>query len=190
MRSRQAQPGRERSRRRLLAAALVVAAASVGGGPAEAACGLPADPDNVDGFLYDPRNLLRLHPRGGATLASQVRGLAVAGIGPLRAIGTLIGQANPQQKDAIGTGLGRAGGACSARSPEISRRINDLVRASADREITRAYTRFLADTDSRSPVDITTPAGKQGSGAIRGSIEPIGRPGLQPLPLGNPFAKP
>lgn len=169
------------------AAAFVVIALAAA--PAHATCAAYADPSYVEDFVSQPSNLLRQSPRGGATLVSQVRVLAVNGSAALKAIGIVLAQANPQQKEAIGTGLARAGGACVARSPDIARRINDLVRSSGDRDVIRAYAQFLNTNDPR-PIGgdaITTGSGNSNSTNRKGN--PLGRIGPRDLPMGDPFAK-
>jgi hypothetical protein len=79
-----------------------ISAAAQGDSPQR---GLPAQ--TIVQFLADPDTLLKQYPNGGPQMLARVRGLAASDPATLKPIVDLIPEANSEQANAIGTGLGQ-----------------------------------------------------------------------------------
>lgn len=88
-----------------------IASAIIGIGILAAAEARPAhaqQPPTISAFLANPAQLLQQYPNGGNLLISAVQQLALADPAAFKALIGLVGNANDQQKGAIGEGLTQA----------------------------------------------------------------------------------
>ena len=118
-------------------------------GSVHAACIVPVTSTTMSHFLRSPEGLLISQGTKNDSLVWRVRTFAAASFASLKALEKLPPKANLVQKIAIGEGLARAHSACSARDGEVSHRIDDAVRKIADRDLTRAYLRFLTGGEDK-----------------------------------------
>jgi hypothetical protein len=181
--------GHRRLRRPLLVASAILLAVALDAGsgrPAQAACQIPVAPDYLEQIVRNPRVVLQNSPQGGDQLIYRAQMLAAASIASLRGLISVVPLANVAQKAAIGQGMGRAAGSCSARYGDTTRRITDAVRSMGDREVTRAFAKFLTPDSGAVPLSPGVGAGTPDSDRQRlkldGRIAPIG-------PLRDPFGK-
>ncbi len=118
-------------------------------GAAHAACIVPVTSTTMSHFLRNPEGVLISQSIKNDNIAWRIRIFASASFASLKALEKLPSKANLMQKAAIGEGLARAHSACSARDGEISHRIDDTVRKIADRDLTRAYLKFLTGGEDK-----------------------------------------
>ena len=127
-----------------LALFLVLAASEF----ADAACynsqqALPAK--TIAQFRSDPAQLLSEHPRGGARMISMVRDLVASDQAALPLVLDLSANGNPDQINAIGTGLGQAALVCSRIDQLFANEIQQMVAASNNQSLALAFTEVLGD---------------------------------------------
>src|SRR5262245_38753875 len=100
--------------RTILTGALAASAASWADMARSACLGdrqaLPAQ--TVNAFLASPGSLMQQFPSGGGGMITQVRDLVASNPAALPAVMGLLANANPDQKSAIGSGLGQAARLC------------------------------------------------------------------------------
>jgi hypothetical protein len=96
-------------------------------------------------FRSDPAQLLSEHPRGGARMISMVRDLVAADQAALPLVLDLSANGNPDQINAIGTGLGQAALICSRIDQLFANEIQQMVAASNNRSLVLAFTEVLGD---------------------------------------------
>ena len=115
---------------------------------AQAACytpggGLPASA--VDAFLANPAALLTQFPNGGAQMISRIRDLAASNPATLNVLISLVGNANPAQQTAIGTGLGQAALVCVKNDQQYAAQIQQAVAQTNNTTVIAALTAVLGD---------------------------------------------
>lgn len=128
-----------------LKAALMVGLATVGAAvstaPAFAACAtLPAGAP-----VLSPGDILARFPSGGGGMASEVRNMVAANPGSVDGISAIVGAATPDQKKAIGAGLGQAAGLCTRQEPESARRIQETVLRINNDDVLLAFQTVTGD---------------------------------------------
>ena len=151
-----------------LASLLVLAASEF----AEAACfnsqqALSAK--TIGQFRSDPAQLLSEHPRGGARMISMVRDLVASDQAALPLVLDLSANGNPDQINAIGTGLGQAALVCSRIDQLFANEIQQMVAASNNRSLVLAFTEVLGDQQL---------AAAEGGGGGGGGGGPTGNNGI------------
>jgi hypothetical protein len=115
----------------------VIAWASI----AQAAClgerdQIPAQ--TLAAFLASPAQILQQFPGGGA-LTAQVRDLVATDRGALPAAMAMLANADPDQKAAIGAGLGQAARHCLRTDPASEHHIRQAVAEANDRAVAVAF---------------------------------------------------
>lgn len=96
-------------------------------------------------FRSEPAQLLSEHPRGGARMISMVRDLVASDEAALPLVLDLSANGNPDQINAIGTGLGQAALVCSRVDQLFANEIQQMVAASNNRSLVLAFTDVLGD---------------------------------------------
>jgi hypothetical protein len=99
----------------------------------------------VTQFRSDPAQLLSEHPRGGGRMISMVRDLVASDPAALPLVLDLSANGNPDQINAIGTGLGQAALVCSRTDQLFANEIQQMVAASNNRSLVLAFTEVLGD---------------------------------------------
>jgi hypothetical protein len=127
-----------------LASFLVVTAS----GFADAACYssqqvLPAK--TIAQFTSHSTQLLSDYPIGGGRMISMVRDLIASDPATLPLVLDLSAHGNPDQINAIGTGLGQAALVCSRIDQLFANEIQQMVAASNNRSLVLAFTEVLGD---------------------------------------------
>jgi hypothetical protein len=117
-------------------------------------CRLPVKAADLLDYAENPEDMLKNTPNGGDKLTWRIRTVATAGPQGLKIVGRVFRLANTGQKESIGEGLARAASTCESLNSEVTTHIADVLRASGDREIIRAFTKFL----SNGPGDAADPA--------------------------------
>jgi hypothetical protein len=162
--------------RRLLAAT-ALAAGCLGGVGAEAACYAPSQQlpsATLAQFAGSPADILKL---GNGELISRVRDLVASSPSALQAILGLLGNANPQQVNAIGTGLGQAALICVRGDQAFATEIQNAVAGIGNSTLTLAFAAVLGDKP------IGALGGGQGSGGGGGGGGSPGAGGGQTNPI-------
>jgi hypothetical protein len=121
-------------------------------------------------FRSDPAQLLSEHPRGGARMISMVRDLVASDQTALPLVLDLSANGNPDQINAIGTGLGQAALVCSRIDQLFANEIQQMVAASNNRSLVLAFTEVLGDQQLA--------AAEGGGGGGGGGGGPTGNNGL------------
>ena len=81
----------------------------------------------VEAFLASPIQILQQFPGGGGGVITQVRDLVATDPAALPAIMALLANANPDQKTAIGSGLGQAARLCARQIKHLKIRSSRLL---------------------------------------------------------------
>jgi hypothetical protein len=148
--------------------ALAIVLALGVGEPAQAACytageQLPAQV--VSQFINDPGRLLAQFPAGGPQMISLIRDLAASDPGTLSLIINLDTKANPEEVQAIGTGLGQAALVCGRTAQAFSNEIQQMTVNADNRFLTQAFSAVMGDL-------FLSAAGPAGGGGGGGSTAP------------------
>ncbi|MCM2477818.1 hypothetical protein HGO38_30695 [Rhizobium sp. CG5] len=93
----------------------------------------------INAFIASPASLLSENPTGGLPMSSRVRALSGSSADTLDLIISLVAQASPEQKAAIGSGLARAARACAAVNPEYAALIQEKVAGVTDPAVITAF---------------------------------------------------
>ena len=122
---------------------LLAASALIWAGVAHGAClserqALPAQ--TVNSFLANPGSLTQQFPSGGGAMITQVRDLVASNPAALPAVMGLLANANPDQKSAIGSGLGQAARLCVRGDQAFAGQIQTAITQANDRAVTVAFT--------------------------------------------------
>lgn len=125
------------SRASLLSVVILAVAAQ----SASAACAPKRRISDVaaDAFLERPSDLLSRHPNDQRSLSAEVENLALSSPQALSALLRLARTALPDQRQAIGYGLGRVSVYCESRDSSVGRRMTEAVTALGNRDVTFAY---------------------------------------------------
>lgn len=167
--------------------ALILGAAILLPGAAEAACASKAAPSYVAEFMTNPRGLIARHPNGGDELAFEINALVVAKVETLAAVEAVVPSATRPQRAAIGQGLARAKASCLSGTFPLPRRVDDVVRRIADRDVTRGFAALTIDDEPRAqPPALTTEAPPEEPRRSLGLNGPLAAPGS--TKLSDPFA--
>jgi hypothetical protein len=118
---------------------------------------LPVKTEDILDFAQNPRDALKGAPNGGDILIWRVRTIATAGREGLKIVDRMIRLSNLNQKQSLGEGLARAAVACEILNSEVTTRIADMLRGSADEEVIRAFTTYLSSTTETEPSDAVAP---------------------------------
>lgn len=94
---------------------------------------------DVNAFIAAPTSLLNENPTGGLPMSTKVRSLAGSSMASIDMILSLLDQANPDQKSAIGSGLARAAKACAAINPEYAALIQEKIAGVSSPEVITAF---------------------------------------------------
>ncbi|MGU3362795.1 hypothetical protein ACLBWX_20935 [Methylobacterium sp. M6A4_1b] len=105
----------------------------------------------VEAFLDRPSDLLSRHPNDQRGLSAEVDTLALASPQALSALLRLARTALPDQRQAIGYGLGRVSAYCESRDASVSRRITEAVTALGNRDVAFAYRLAREGINGESP---------------------------------------
>src|SRR5262245_56072123 len=167
---------------------LLAATALVWAGVAQAAClsdrqALPAQ--TVNSFLANPGSLTQQFPNGGGGMISQIRDLVASNPAALPAVMGLLANANPDQKSAIGSGLGQAARLCVRGDQAFAAAIQAAITQANDRAVTVAFTAVTGEEPLGG-----TGAALGGGGGGGGQINPLpnntgGSSGLQAIDSGK-----
>lgn len=93
----------------------------------------------VAAFIADPASLLTRYPLGGGLMVAEVRDLVVADLGSVKALLGLATSATPDQKNAIGTGMGLAALVLLRTNPQAASVIQSALVALNDPAVLAAY---------------------------------------------------
>jgi hypothetical protein len=115
---------------------------------ADAACysatqALPAG--DITAFSTNAAQLLQQYPDGGPAMISRIRDLAASDPATLPILIGLLANANPNQRAAIGTGLGQAAQICVRTDQAYATEIQRLVAASGIAEAITALAAVIGD---------------------------------------------
>jgi hypothetical protein len=164
--------------RRLAAVlSLVIGAAFFAGASAEAACYAPSQQLRAPAlaqFTASPSDILKL---SNAELISKVRDLVASSPAALQTVLGLLGGANPQQVNAIGTGLGQAALICVRTDQAFATEIQNAVAGNGNSALTLAFAAVLGDKP------IGGVAGGEGGGGGGGGGGSTGAGGGQTNPI-------
>jgi hypothetical protein len=165
------------SDRSSVSALVVTLALSFGtSGSAVAACYAPDQQlpaQTVNDFLSNSSQLLQdpKNAAGGADMIARVRDLVASNPASLPLVIVLLGNANPAQQTAIGTGLGQAAGLCIRPDPTFAADIQAQLAGSTSDTAKDAY---AAVTGNRPIRSVAGGGGGGSSGASGGSTGSIG----------------
>jgi hypothetical protein len=143
------------------------------GGRAQAACyasdqQLPTQV--VSQLVNDPGRLLTQFPDGGPEMIPLIRDLVASDPGSLPLIVSLNAKANPEQIEAIGTGLGQAALVCSRTAQAFATEILRMTLTADNRTLSQAFSAVMGDLF----LSLIGPDGASGNG---GSVAPSGKIG-------------
>ncbi len=167
--------GRRLRRRTLGAAALVL---MIGGSDARAACyDTPARlPRHViTDFLEKPAQLMQRFPKGGSALIAQIRDLVASDPATLQPIIQLLANANPDQRDALGIGLGQAALTCLRVDQASATGIQQAVAGTDNKPFILAFSSVFGD---RPIAAVGGGGGGASTGAGGGQVNPITQPAI------------
>lgn len=140
--------------------------AAISAAPAFAACATaPAGAPVVN-----PGDLLGRFPAGGGGMVSEVRNMVATNPASVDGIAAIIGSATPEQKQAIGAGLGQAAGLCTRPEPFSAQRIQEAVLRLNNTDVTLAFQTVTGDRQ-------TAATGGGGAGGGGGGGGGTGVPG-------------
>jgi hypothetical protein len=122
-------------------------------------------------FLEDPAQILRQNPDGGPRLVIEVRNLVLSDPATLQPVLKLLPTANKDQKTGIGAGLAQAARMVAHSNPVYSRKIQEAVMQTRDKELMLGYA--AASGDFLYTAGIHTAASIFGGGVSDGAL-PIG----------------
>jgi hypothetical protein len=118
------------------------------GEAAQAACysaGEQLSGQALSQFINDPSRLLTQYPSGGPQMISLIRDLVASDPGTLSLIINLNAKANPDQLQAIGTGLGQAALVCKRTAQPFSNEIQRMAIATNNQPLTQAFAGVMGD---------------------------------------------
>jgi hypothetical protein len=142
-------------------------------------------------FLADPAQILRQNPDGGPRLVIEVQNLVLSDPATLQPVLKLLPTANKDQKTAIGAGLAQAARMVARSNPGYSRKIQEAVMQTRDKELMLGFA--AASGDLLFTAGIHTAAPIFGGGVSDGAL-PIGAKPPVAGPSGSagprPFATP
>jgi hypothetical protein len=118
------------------------------GEAAQAACygtGEQLSGQTLSQFINDPSRLLTQYPSGGPQMISLIRDLVASDPGTLSLIINLDAKANPDQLQAIGTGLGQAALVCKRTAQPFSNEIQRTAIATNNQPLTQAFAGVMGD---------------------------------------------
>jgi hypothetical protein len=126
----------------LVVGTLLVAAGQPG--CAYAACMLPtrhysSSESEIYRFVKDPRALLTRHPGADFELTREARIYAAIADITLAALMKVVPAASPEQRQAIGQGLGHAANGCLQSDRQTTQKIDEAVRQSNNRDLELGY---------------------------------------------------
>jgi hypothetical protein len=96
-------------------------------------------------FINDPGRLLAQFPSGGPQMISLIRDLVASDPGTLSLIINLNAKANPEQLQAIGSGLGQAALVCRRTAQAFSNEIQQVTVAANNQPLTQAFAGVMGD---------------------------------------------
>jgi hypothetical protein len=132
----------------MLISALATVVLLGAGEGAHAACYGPGEQlsgQTVSQFINNPGRLLTQYPSGGPQMISLIRDLVASDPGTLPLIINLNGKANPEQVQAIGTGLGQAALVCKRTAQAFSNEIQQMTVAANNQPLTQAFAGVMGD---------------------------------------------
>jgi hypothetical protein len=118
------------------------------GEAAQAACygaGEQLSGQTLSQFINDPSRLLTQYPSGGPQMISLIRDLVASDPGTLSLVINLNAKANPDQLQAIGTGLGQAALVCKRTAQPFSNEIQRMAIATNNQPLTQAFAGVMGD---------------------------------------------
>ena len=130
---------------------------------AEAACYTPQHQlplQRISAFSSNPSEMLQRYPEGGPRMIAQVRDLAASDPATLPIILGLVGNANKEQKAAIGAGLAQAARICVRTDQAYATDIQQAIARTKDEEVVLAYAGIAGDQ----------PTGATGAGVSGGAV--------------------
>jgi hypothetical protein len=140
--------GAPRQRARVFASALATILMLNVGEAAQAACysaGQQLPAQVVSRFTNDPGRLLTQFPDGGPQMISLIRDLVASDPGTLLLITGLNAEANTDQAEAIGTGLGQAALVCARTAQAFADEIQRVTIAANNKPMTQAFGAVMGD---------------------------------------------
>jgi hypothetical protein len=159
------------------------------GGAAEAACygpGQELPSPVVSQFINEPGRLLTQFPSGGPQMISLIRDLVASDPGTLPLIINLNAKADPQQVQAIGTGLGQAALVCKRTAQAFSNEIQQMTIAANNQPLTQAFAGVMGD-QFLGLADLSVGGGGAGAtgqvgfvGGVAASVAPLNLPASVP----------
>jgi hypothetical protein len=167
---------------RMFVPALAIISVLGVGEAAQAACygsGQQLPPRVVSQFMNEPGKLLTQFPSGGAQMISLIRDLVASDPGTLALVTELNAKANPDQVEAIGTGLGQAALVCARTAQAFSDEIQRVTIAANNKPMTQAFGAVMGDQF----LGLATPAVGGGGGAT-GQTASAGGAATSGAPLG------
>jgi hypothetical protein len=180
---------------RIFVSALATLVVLGAGEAAQAACysaGEQLSGQTLSQFMNDPSRLLAQYPGGGPQMISLIRDLVASDPGTLPLIIDLNTKANPEQVEAIGTGLGQAALVCKRTAQAFSNEIQQMTIAANNQPLTQAFAGVMGDQF----LGLATPSVGGGGAGVTGQVGFVGgfTAGGAPLnlttsvPTGHSFA--
>jgi len=133
----------------------------------------------VSQFINDPGRLLAQFPDGGAQMISLIRDLVASDPGTLPLIINLNVKANPEQLQAIGTGLGQAALVCKRTAQPFSNEIQQMTIATNNQPLTQAFAGVMGDQF----LGLAGPAVGGGGAGVTGQVGSVAAVGTGAGPL-------
>jgi hypothetical protein len=159
------------------------------GEAAQAACygaGEQLSGQTLSQFINDPGRLLAQYPSGGPQMISLIRDLVASDPGTLPLIINLNAKANPEQLQAIGTGLGQAALVCKRTAQPFSNEIQQMTIATNNQPLTQAFAGVMGDQF----LGLATPSVGGGGAGVTGQIGSVGGVAAGGAPLSLTTAVP
>jgi hypothetical protein len=139
----------------------------------------------VQTFLANPIALLNQNPKGGPTLISQIRDLAVADPSTLDRILGLLSNANKDQKTAIASGLAQAAKIVVKTNAPYATRIQLAIADTKDQDVVLAYSAAAGEA----PIGAAGGGGGGGGGGASGGASGGQTNSLPSAPTGTGTAQ-
>jgi hypothetical protein len=127
-------------------------------------------PQVIQQFLANPDALLAQYPAGGAKLIAQVRDLAASDPATLKALLSLLKEANPEQASAVGTGLGQVAIMAVKTDQAYATQIQEGVLAAQNDSALVAFSAAIGGS-----IQLTAATGGGGGGGGGGAEEGTGQ---------------
>jgi hypothetical protein len=167
----------------MLISALATVVLLGAGEGAHAACYGPGEQlsgQTVLQFINNPSRLLTQYPSGGPQMISLIRDLVASDPGTLPLIINLDTKANPEQIQAIGTGLGQAALVCKRTAQAFANEIQQMTIATNNQPLTQAFAGVMGDQF----LGLATPSVGGGGAGVTGQVGFVGGFAAGSAPLG------